>query len=482
MSNLIITNGTLLTMDRNRRTIRDAIVVVEGNRITAVGETCKLKKEYKADKVINANGKLVMPGFVNAHTHVMKILLRGGLGQDRKLYDWLLNLSFPGILAYRPDDARIAATMYCVEALRSGITTILDTNTSVIEGEKRHASGIDETAISVYKETGIRAIYARMFLPEEIELDKSKLGSGTRTETVHHSSNSAGTADILKDIEKMIRKHHRSENGRIHIWPSPTKPDLGEEGLLGSLELARKYDVMTTIHLAETQADMNCFGMSAVEYLSRIGFLDPRVLAAHCVWVSDRDLEMLRLNDVKVAHNAVPNMFLADGIAPIPKMLRLGLTVGIGTDDPNCNDAVNMISDMKFVALIHKVSTLDAAAMTSEKVLEMATIDGARAIGLGDEIGSIEVGKKADIIILDMNRVHLRPCHHLPSTLVYQAYGHEVETTIVDGKILMDNRSLSFIGEDGEKDLSLKAQHASEGILERAGLNTLRKRVWGTLA
>lgn len=253
--------------------------------------------------------------------------------------------------------------------------------------------------------------------------------------------------------------------------------------LLGSLELARKNDTIVPIHLCESPMDARMFndtggGLSCTDYLNNIGFLDPRVLAAHCVWVNDRDLRLLRANDVKVAHNAGSNMFLASGVAPVPKMVAAGITVGLGLDDANIGSNSSMLREMRHAALLAKVSNLDAGALTAEKVLEMATIEGARAVGLEKDIGSLEAGKKADVILFDTDKPHWHPRHLLPSTIVYQAHSDDVRTVIIDGEIIMRDRILSFMNADEERALYAKAQKASERIVEQAGMHPLLERGW----
>jgi cytosine/adenosine deaminase-related metal-dependent hydrolase len=195
--------------------------------------------------------------------------------------------------------------------------------------------------------------------------------------------------------------------------------------------------------------------------------------------MEDRDLKLLKKYDVKVVNNVVSNMFLGSGIAPVSKMVDLGITVGLGTDDANCNNSTNMLVDMKFAALAQKARQLDAAALSAEKVLEMATIDGAKTLGLENEIGSLEPGKRADLIILDMEAPHLKPCHHIPSTIVYQARGTEVEAVMIDGKWLMQNRRPLFLTDfEQEKKVLADAQRVSLAVLKRAGMEHLKNRGW----
>ncbi|MGH9953913.1 MAG: amidohydrolase family protein, partial [Nitrososphaeraceae archaeon] len=226
-----------------------------------------------------------------------------------------------------------------------------------------------------------------------------------------------------------------------------------------------------TIHLAETSMESKPFDMSTTEYLDSIKFLNQKLLTAHCVWLNDRDIRLLKQWNVKIAHNPTANMYLASGFAPIPKMLAEGLIIGLGTDDANDNDSVNIIKEMKTAALIHKASSHDASCITANDVTEMATIQGAKALGMDGSIGSLEIGKKADVIILDMKSPHLRPIHHLPSVLVYQAKGNEIETVIVNGRIIMEDRKLTWMSVDEETNLLDEVQQASTAIKERAHLD-----------
>jgi atrazine chlorohydrolase/5-methylthioadenosine/S-adenosylhomocysteine deaminase/melamine deaminase len=477
MPDIIIKHGSVLTMDKERRIIDDGAVVISGSKIEATGKSKEILGKYRADTIIDAVDKIVMPGFINVHTHVIQILLRGGLSQDRELYDWLFNVLYPGLAVYTGEDASVATTLYCAEAIRSGITTIVDN-----EDQGRS----DECAVATIKEfarTGIRAVYAREFFDfNPPHMGKLVEATMSKAPGVKHAQDLFETSEqAIAHTESLMDRFHNSENGRIQVWPAPSIPDTTtEKGLLQALELAKKHDVMVAIHLAEAPLEANMYGMTSTEFLYSIGFLHPRILAAHCVWINDRDIRLLKINDVKVAHCPVSNLYLASGIAPISKMVTQGVTVGIGTDDANCNESVNMIQAMKIAALVQRGVTKDASALTSEKVVEMSTIDAAKAIGLDREIGSLEAGKKADVIVVDSRHPQLRPLHHIPNGLVYQAYGCEVETVIVDGRIAMKDRKLSFL--DGKEEVSLyrEAQKLSSDIARRANLQGL-DREWRVL-
>jgi atrazine chlorohydrolase/5-methylthioadenosine/S-adenosylhomocysteine deaminase/melamine deaminase len=357
----------------------------------------------------------------------------------------------------------------------SGTTTVVD---NVIWGNRGH---LTQEVLNLYQQVGLRAIYARMFtdipLAESVPLVSSLQRKEPSVRKVLFPRED--TEKALLAIEDLMSHYNRAQGeGLVQVWPAPGIPlFVSPEGLVGSLELARKYDAMLTTHLAETQSTSSFQGISVTQYLETLGVLDTRLVAAHCVWMEERDLRLMKKYGAKVVNNVVSNMFLGSGIAPVSTMVSLGIPVGLGTDDANCNDSANMLADMKFAALAQKARQLDAAALSAEKALEMATIDGARAIGLEDTIGSLEAGKRADLIILDMEAPHLKPCHHIPSTLVYQARGTEVESVMVNGKWLLQDRQPLFLkGLQEEKRILADAQRISETILQRAGMQHMQNR------
>lgn len=489
MADLLIDNVTVLTMDPERRIIPNGYVAITGNQIEDIGTG--QPSGPAAKERIDGKGGVAAPGFISAHQHTTDALIRGGLEQDRNLFDWFLNVYYGGLAAYTVEDCRIASHLNVAEAIRGGVTTIND-NWGINSGDElQRVNECAEVTLEAYREIGIRIIFSRMFIDTMPaywmplldnllrKVPGLKLDPGTIAED---------TDRVLTSIESLMNKHHGTENGRIRTAPSPMLPqNATPEALKGSLELARRFDTIVPIHLCESNMDARMFnetwgGLSCTDYLNNNGFLDPRVLAAHCVWLNDRDIRLLKVNDVKVAHNPSTNMFLASGIAKVPRMILAGITVGLGIDDSTTGSNIDMLREMRHAALLHKAANLDAGAMTSEKVLEMATIDGARAVGLEKEIGSLEVGKKADVILFDTDRPHWYPRHHLPSVIVYQAHPDDVRTVVIDGKVVMRDRVLSWMDPEQERELLHAAQKASDAMIERGGLQFLRNRGWQSLS
>jgi atrazine chlorohydrolase/5-methylthioadenosine/S-adenosylhomocysteine deaminase/melamine deaminase len=459
-----IRGGTLVTVDAHRRVIPDGGVLIEDGSIAWVGPSVSMPPVDGA-RVLDTTGMVVMPGLVNAHTHVAQILLRGGLSHSRRLYDWLLNVVCPGLAQYGPGDHRSAIRLYAAEAIHSGITTIV-TNEEPDYTDSENATRI---ALDTFGETGLRVIYARMF--------RDQLASGTAELFREERTKAPELADsptvvrlesTLAELERLNRAYRHAWGGRVAIWPSPaTTAATSAEALRRTAELADALGIRWALHLAETTLETEIRPISPVRYLQELGVLGPRLLAAHCVHVDDDDIALLARHGVNVVTLPVSNCYLGSGIAPVPRLRDAGVTVAIGTDDANCNDSVNLFHDMKFLALIHRGLARDPALLSPQCVIDMATIDGARALGLDDRIGSLEVGKRADVIVCRLDRPQTTPVHDVMATLLFQAYGSEVETVLVDGQLLLREGKLMWAN---ESEVCRDAQRRSQGIVARAGL------------
>ncbi|MGH9247100.1 MAG: amidohydrolase family protein [Acidimicrobiales bacterium] len=471
---VLVTGGRVVTMDPDRREIDPGFVAVADDRIVGVGPMAECPHDGAAEE-IDASGRAVLPGFVNAHTHAVYNLLRGGISDDRSLYDWLLNVVHPGLKALSPEQASTAVGLFCLEAIRAGITTVVD------NADSGRFPDVADATLATYERFGLRAIYARMFtdiVPEAFRAYGDAIME-KEPDVRHYLDVVEDTDKALASIDELMRVHRGRAQGRIVVWPAPgVAACTTREGLLGAKELSRRWGTKVTIHVAESALDREQSGMSSVEYLAAIGFLGPDVLAAHCVQVDAKDIRILAATGTHIAHNPVSNLFLASGVAPIAEMAAAGLTLSIGTDDPNCNSSVNLISDLKFAVLAQKGRYRDAAAITAERALEMATIEGATAVGLEADIGSLEPGKKADLITIDLARPHLVPLYSVASALVYQAHGDEVNDVVVDGRVLMRDRVLPVLPPQDEQAFLARAQAESEQLIAQAGLESMRDRGW----
>lgn len=465
MGDLLIKNGTLVTMDSTKRIIRNGDVVVSGNRIEEIGKTDEIEKKHRPDRTIDATGKIVLPGLINTHTHLFQTLLKG-LGDDRPLIDWFRKMTAPAASHLTHKDVHVAALLGCLDAIKSGTTCIAEYNYINPVPE------FSDSIIRALQDFGIRGIYIRAWTDAGQDLG---LPEGIIEKT----------QDAINDTERVIREFNGAKDGMIYVWLGPCAIwQVTTESLLASRELANKYKTGISIHVSETpffsEYSKRKYEMGDLEYYNNLGILGPDVLAVHCCWMTERDVRILKGHDVKVSHNPVSNMLLSDGKAPIPRMMESGITVGLGTDGAASNNNQDMMAVLKFAALLHKVSAIqDPTIITAEKILEMATIDGARCLGLETQIGSLEKGKKADIIVIDPKTPNVVPVHFLPSSLVYSATSENVNTVIVDGNVVMENRKILTVD---ETEILEEAQKAADSLVERSGITEFKQRPWRSIA
>jgi len=409
-ADLMITGDFLLPMD-GQDPLNDAGVVVKGDRILAVGKRSDLCSKYESEKILDMPGHLIMPGLINTHTHAAMSLFRG-LADDLPLMDWLSHYIFP---AEKRIDSRLVdlgTRLACLEMIRTGTTTFKDMYL------------YEESVAEAAAQMGMRGVVG------EVLYD-------------FPSPNYGPPEAGLSYARKMIEKWKGHSLVRVAVEPhSPytCSPDLLEK----ANEIAVKERCLLVIHLSETRDEVEQikqrYGTTPVRHLERLGILGPHLLAVHCVCLDDEEIRILAEHQVKVAHCPESNMKLAAGIAPVPGLLEAGVTVGLGTDGCASNNNLDMFQEMDMAAKLHKVATLDPTVMDAQTTLEMATIRAARALGIEDEVGSLEPGKKADIICLDLNQPHLTPLYHIPSQIVYAASGLDVDTVIINGEIRLQNR------------------------------------------
>ena len=451
---MIFENATVITMDSGRRIIRDGAVAVSGSRIVGVGKKSEIQKEFADDNErVDLQGMVVIPGLVNTHVHQAQALIRG-CADDLGLIDWLVNRVWVLQGNYDKDDGRISSELCILEMLKSGTTAFVET---MIAGRY----GFDGIA-RVVEYSGIRAALSKivMDLPSYVK-------SGAMYEGMIEDRQAS-----FKEALDMHAKWEGGADGRIQVWFGPRPPggcnaDLYEE----MMAAANERGMGVTIHLAEVKEDMEYirkeFNMSPVEFVESVGMIGPRVLLIHTVWLDDKDIQRLAETGTHVTHNPVCNTKIASGIAPIPAMLAAGVNVSLGTDGGPSNNTYDMIHDMRWASYIHKVNGFDPTLTPSEVVLEKATINGAKAMGLEDEIGSIEVGKRADLVALDMNKPHLIPAPDPVSTIVCAASGSDVDTVVIDGKIIVRHGQVKTMDEER---ILREAQERAEKVYQRAGV------------
>jgi len=466
-----IVGGRVLTMNDHRQIFESGTVLIEGNRIIAVGRDTEVDVPAEAE-IIDASGQVVMPGLVNAHTHGTQSLLRAGGNQDWDLLDWMFNDLYPGLAAYSLSDVRVALELFCLESIRSGVTTVV-LNDHVHPFDPLPAVDV---AVEVLGRTGLRAVYARMFT-DALRASSPRFMDTVRAREphVHSASVLRDTTAILNDLDEMYRRHDNSYGGRVRVCASPsTASTTSLQALEFSRDTARARDGIWALHLSETPGDRPASEMSAVRFLDSHGLLDSRLLLGHCVHVDAADIRMIRRGGASISTQPVSNGVLGSGIAPVPAFLQAGINVGIGTDDANCNDACDVLSDLKTLGVVQRAVNCDAAAVTAEELIELATLGGARAVRQGSDIGRLAAGYKADIVLVDTRRPHLTPSSSIPAMLAWQASGRDVHTVLIDGRVVMRDGIVDWLDGNAEADLLNTASERAEKIAARAGIATTR--------
>lgn len=413
-----------------RGLIEDGAIAVKDGRITFVGKRA-LVEGVSAEEKIDAKGKVAMPGLVNCHTHVSMTLFRG-LAEDKPLDVWLKETIWPLEARFTREDVYVGALLGCLEMLKSGITCFADMYFH------------EDMVARAVLESGLRSVLAEGI----IEAGNKEQGEKMLNKSVNFARNFSGHAD-----------------NRITVMLAPHAAYSCSPELLKKVrDKASELGIGVHTHLAESAKLFMEFekkyGCSEVEFLSDLGFFGGHVLAAHCIHLSASDRHILARHGVNAVYVPVANMKLGLGAARVKELADLGVNVALGTDGPASNNTLDMFETVKVSALLQKLVYLDCRVLPAYEVLQMATLDGAKALGLSASIGSLEVGKKADMILVDFSKPHLRPLHDVYAALVYSARGSDVDTVIVDGKILMENRQVKTLDEQAV--IAKAEKHAAE--------------------
>jgi 5-methylthioadenosine/S-adenosylhomocysteine deaminase len=422
--NILIKNIDVVTCVDSNMVIKNTNIGIKGNCIDFIGTNEDILKGFKVDVVIDGRNKLAMPGLVNTHTHCAMTILRN-YANDLPLEDWLFNNIIPTEAKLTEEDIYWGTMLGMAEMIKSGTTTFTDMYYHM------------DTVAKAVTETGMRANLSRnafKFIGSDSEMVRNQV-------------------PVCVDY---FKNWHNSANGRIKVYVEIHSVYLCDEtGLTGSAQLAKELGTGIHIHLLETKKEREegilRYGSDPAEVCLKTGVFDVPVIAAHCVHLSESNFDILSSKGVSVAHNPTSNLKLGSGIANVPMMLNKGINVTLGTDGAASNNNLDMFEEMHIAALIHKGVQMQPTLVNAEEVLKMATVNGAKAIGFEGEIGQIREGLKADIILIDMDKAHIAPVNDLIPALTYCVHGSDVDTVIVDGNILMENRILKTIDEEKVK-------------------------------
>jgi 5-methylthioadenosine/S-adenosylhomocysteine deaminase len=420
---LLVLGGTIVTMDQTRRVITDGGIAVSNGRIVAIGSRGEIESGYTSRQKVNAAGKVITPGLINGHTHIPMVLFRG-LADDLDLQEWLTKYIFPAEAKNVTEEfVRVGARLGLAEMIRGGTTTYCD----MYYFEDAIA---DETA-----KAGVRGVLGETIIDFPVADNKTN-------------------AEGMAYVEKYVARW----KGHELITPAiaPHAPyTVSEQHLKAVRAFSDRTGAPIVTHVSETKRELDDSvkdkGASPVAYLDRIGFLNNRVIAAHLVWPQGTDIAILKRHGVGVIHNPQSNMKLASGVAPVPKMMSENVLVGLGTDGAASNNDLNMWEEMDTVAKLHKVFSGDPKVISAKEAFELATIRGAHALHLENEIGSLEKGKRADLLIIDRDTLNQIPLYNVYSDLVYATKASDVETVIINGRIVMRNRRLLTLNETAVK-------------------------------
>jgi cytosine/adenosine deaminase-related metal-dependent hydrolase len=444
MKRTIIKNAEIVTMDQNE-TITHGDLLIEDDRIQSVGPIVQPKP---GDYVIDGTGRTVIPGFIQTHIHLCQTLFRGK-ADDLELMDWLRKRIWPLEAAHDDESIYLSALLGIGELVSGGSTTIVDMETVHYTNE----------AFQAIAESGIRALSGKVMMDKGSDVP---LGLQEKTD------------DSIRESVDLLEKWNGHDHGRIRYAFAPRFVISCTESLLTQVrDLAEHYDVFVHTHASENRGEIEIVeqdtGMRNITYLDHIGLAGERLILAHCIWLTEEEKMIIRKRGVHVSHCPGSNLKLASGIAQVPQMADMGINLGLGADGAPCNNNLDMFQEMRLAALIQK-PVHGPTAMNARQIFRMATIDGAKAVGLENEIGSLEVGKKADLAILNLNTFHCNPMFGTDaiSRIVYSAMSSDVETTIIDGRIVMENRQMKTI----DQTFVLKeSEVAIKRLMKRAGIH-----------
>jgi 5-methylthioadenosine/S-adenosylhomocysteine deaminase len=417
---LIVSGGLVLTMDNTRPVLEDGAVAIRGDGIVAVGPRNEIESRYVGTEIIDAHGKLVMPGFINGHTHVPMTLFRG-LHDDVTLDDWLRKYIFPAEAKNVTEEfVRWGTRLAAAEQIRFGVTTFAD------------MYYFEDVVAEETKAAGMRGVLGETWIDFPAPDNKNE-------------------AAMIAYTEGFLKKWQGDPLIRASVAPHSIYT-CSRKTLEDAAALARKYHAPILIHVAEMKKERDDSekqnGMSPVQYLSKVGILGPDVLAAHCIFVDAADRKTLADRHVGCVHNPSSNMMLASGVSPVPEMRAAGVAVGLGTDGPaGSNNDLDLMEEMDLAAKLAKITKADPLALNAKSVVEMATIEGARALHMEKQIGSLEPGKKADLILIDLDEPNAVPMYEVYAQLAYALKGNDVETVIIGGRIVMRDRKLLTVDE-----------------------------------
>ena len=447
----LIKNAYIVTVDQQDTIYPNGSLIIEDDMIRWVGNSKDLTMPLETfDEIINANNNLLIPGIINSHTHNVYFMMRG-LGMDRDLKDWLQDAIWPCLKEINTEEAYLGSLLGCMENLRSGTTCLID-NYYMAANKKENIDAV----LKGFEAAGIKAVMARGYhdypfnVPSEF-LEKEE--------------------EVVKEYKRMLDSWHGANQGKIQIWVSPVNLLYSSLSSIKKVwELAKSYGVGMHTHVAEARFEVEeiyrRYGKTYIEVFHDMGMVTEQFHSVHSVMLSSKEIDILAAQGASVMFNPASNMLLASGIAPIEEMLAKNVNVALGTDAPNNNQ--DMLESMKYATLLPRVKNNNPTAVTSYEALKMATINGAKALGLEKEIGSLEHGKKADLVLVDLEKLHNVPHYDPIATLVYSSNQSDVKTVFINGKKVIDNGEFTYLN---AKEVIKNVSKACSNLYKRCGIS-----------
>ncbi|KAI9730723.1 MAG: hypothetical protein M1834_005692 [Cirrosporium novae-zelandiae] len=462
---MLYSHATIITVNSSRDIIKDGAILVQGNVIADIDKADVLNGKYPGEEVIDLEGRIIIPGLINTHMHTAQTLLRGA-ADDLELVSWLCERIWVLQGNFTTEDGYAAARLSIAEMLLSGTTCFL-------ESMFADRYGFDGLCKAV-EESGIRGCLGK------IVMDIAKYAKDPKW--AMHSGLVEDRETSLLGAIRMWEKWDKKANDRIRVWFGARTPG-GIRSVSDALykeisSISKSKGIPITMHCAEIAADRVFFDSvshTPMSYCSSVGLLGPNTVLVHMVHLDDSDIAKLAETHTHVVHCPTSNAKLASGICRVPDLLDSGVNVSLGTDGAPCNNTDDLLQEMKLAGIIHKAKSYNPTMVPAETVLEMATINGAKALGLSDSIGSLEIGKRADFVAIDMRRVHLQPYFSPVSAIVYTATGRDVELVVVDGKVVVENGRLATMNEE---EIWKEADIRAHGVVEKAGLRSKVEGRW----
>ena len=417
---LLVSGGIVVSMDGSRTIYQDGSVAIKGDGIVGIGPRAEIEARYQSAQTLDARGRLVLPGFINGHTHVPMTLFRG-LHDDVTLNDWLYKYIFPAEAKNVNEEfVRWGTRLAAAEQIRSGVTTFAD------------MYYFEDAVAEETKAAGMRGVLGETFIDFPAPDNKSE-------------------AEMLAYTERFLKRWQG--DALIHAAPAPHSIyTCSKKTIQDAAALAKKYHAPLLMHVSEMKKEWadseKQNGASPVQYLEKIGVLGRDLVAAHCIFVDEADRKLLAERQVGCVHNPSSNMMIASGVSPVPEMRAAGIAVGLGTDGPaGSNNDLDLMEEIDLAAKLAKITKMDPLALNAKAVVEMATIDGARALHMEKEIGSLEAGKKADLMMISLNEPNAVPMYDIYAQIAYSLKASDVETVVIGGRVVMRERKLLTVDE-----------------------------------